>query len=195
MGLRYAVLGMLSREPNTGYGLQRLLHGSLSHVWDARLQQVYAELGKLLERGLVTVELFELPNRPNKKVYTLTAMGNEVLDEWLSGREEAHYLRDNLLVKLYCLDRLPRERTARHLEEHRVASAEALAQLRSVRGKLSRHDSSNLGERLTLEAAITREEAEVSWCERATALLEDGSELAAHRRAAEDRQSEAAGGG
>ena len=84
MSLRFVLLALLSREPNTGYGLGCLLHGQLNHVWDAWLQQIYSELARLEAQGLVESESIELPNRPAKKVHSLTPAGSQALDEWLT---------------------------------------------------------------------------------------------------------------
>ena len=175
MGLRYVLLGLLSKEPNTGYGIARALRRSLDQVWDARLQQIYAELARAHEQGLVDVRAVEIPNRPSKKVYTLTPAGEEALDDWLAAREDCYHPRDDLLVKLYCLDRAPRDALLRQLSDRAERFAARVEELRRRAAQVPRTDPSRLGELLTLEAALTRAEAEVSWCERATALLEEES--------------------
>lgn len=185
MGLRFTVLGLLSREPNTGYGLHRLLNGSLSHVWDARLQQVYAELGKLYDQGLVTIEAFAMPRQPTKKVYTLTDSGENILDEWLTLRPATQRLRDDLLVKIYCLERLSSGPAIRHLRERRAASVEGLAHARRTLEMTSRTDPGTLGDRLTLEASVFREEAEIAWCDRAIEMLHDEMSVEARGRVAD----------
>ena len=68
MSLRSVLLVLLSKEPNSGYGVGRLLRNELGHLWDTRLQQIYGELAKLQSDGLVRAERFDLPNRPAKKV-------------------------------------------------------------------------------------------------------------------------------
>ena len=86
MSLRHVLLTVLSREPNSGYGIGKLLQKELSHIWDARLQQIYGELAKLQADGLMDVESVDLPNRPSKKIYSLTAAGMAELDRWLTDR-------------------------------------------------------------------------------------------------------------
>lgn len=176
MGLRHVLLGLLSREPNTGYGIARALRSSLDQVWDARLQQIYAELARLYDQGLVDVQEIALPNRPAKKRYTLTQAGEESFDVWLSERDDGYAPRDDLLVKLYCLDRVPPTALFRQLSDRAERFADRAAGLRRRAAQVPRTDPSRLGELLTLEAALTRAEAEVSWCGRALALLEGVSE-------------------
>ena len=49
MSLRFVLLGLLTSEPNTGYGLGRLLRGEMNHLREASLQQIYTELSWLLK--------------------------------------------------------------------------------------------------------------------------------------------------
>lgn len=200
MGLRFVLLGLLSKEPNSGYGIARMLRCSLGHVWDARLQQIYAELGHALEHGLVDVRSIDLPNRPAKKVYSLAPAGEEVLDEWLGSRDDAFAPRDDLLVKLYCMERIPRDVLLRQLSDRAERSSKEIELLRPRLVQMPRTDPASLGELLTLEAAIARAQAEVSWCERAIAIIRpeaagvaDGEDEEGPRRRKHESESQAAG--
>lgn len=167
------LLALLSKEPNTGYGAGRLLRGQLSHLWDARLQQIYAELAKLQSDGLVEAESFDLPNRPAKKVYTLTAAGEAALNEWLSERSPPLNYRDDFLVRLYCLERIPEDVLVHTLEE-RLSEWEAEAtKLRDALAQNPRTDPARLGALLTLEAALARTEALARWCAKALSRLDE----------------------
>ena len=99
MSLRHVLLTVLSREPNSGYGIGKLLQKELSHIWDARLQQIYGELAKLQADGLMDVERVDLPNRPSKKIYSLTAAGMAELDRWLTDRAAPHTNSGNVMVE------------------------------------------------------------------------------------------------
>ncbi len=167
MSLRYVLLALLSNEPNTGYGIGRLLDTQLNHLWEARLQQIYSELAKLEERGQIVSESIDLPNRPAKKIYTLTAMGHEALDEWLEQPPARPASKNDLLVKLYSMSRLPIPIVLRRLEERRDESESSA---RSIRDKLSELRPGNvedLGLLLTLESALSDLEANAAWCDRA----------------------------
>ncbi|MEX2158853.1 MAG: PadR family transcriptional regulator [Dehalococcoidia bacterium] len=173
MSLRFALLALLSKEPNSGYGLQRLLRGTLSHLWDARLQQIYAELARAQEDGLVDVQQVDMPNRPAKKIYTLTTAGDDLLDGWLAGRTDVYVPKDALLIKLYCLDRVPREPLLRQLGERLEHFEGEIDRVRARLGQVSRTDPSQFGELLTLEAALVRAEAHVTWCGRVIEILRE----------------------
>jgi PadR family transcriptional regulator AphA len=177
MSLRSVLLTLLSREPNTGYGVGRLLNREFRHLWDARLQQIYGEFAKLQEEGLVKVEAIAMPNRPAKKVYSLTPAGEEALIDWLAKPPARHAAKDELLIQLSCLERVPPGVATRRVEQRREESLSEVAALRELILKTPRTDPGHLGYLLTLEAALARAGAEVSWCEKALAVLsaEDAS--------------------
>ena len=171
MSLRFVLLALLSKEPNTGYGVGRLLRGQLNHMWDARLQQIYSELAKLKDDGLTTCESIELRSRPARKIYSLTPAGASELDRWLQEAPAPVFSKDGLLVRLYCLDRLPIGVTIHRLQERRD-EYDSLA--RELHEKLSRaHNSGTveLGHALTLEAALSEAEARAMWCKSVIARL------------------------
>jgi DNA-binding PadR family transcriptional regulator len=171
MSLRSVLLTLLSREPNTGYGVGRLLNREFRHLWDARLQQIYGEFARLQEEGLVKAESIAMPNRPAKKVYSLTPAGEEALDDWLSKPPALHAAKDELLIQLSCLKRIPTGVIVRRVEQRRDDSLAEVTALRELILKTPRTDPGHLGHLLTLEAALARAGAEVSWCEKALAVL------------------------
>src|SRR6186997_1654208 len=92
--LGHALLGVLAEGPRTGYGLVRHLAQSIAYTWPASHSQVYPELAKLREGGLIREGA---PAPRGGRVYELTDAG---LDEvrlfflWLLDPEEAEaYLR------------------------------------------------------------------------------------------------------
>ena len=171
MSLRYVLLALLSEKPNNGYGLGRLLSTDLSHIWDACLQQVYGEMVKLDTAGLVEAESIEIPNRPAKKVYSLTPLGQIALDAWLAEFSPPPSNKDDLLMKLYCLERLPKDAIIKRLEERRNGYHEEEAELRHELAKRTQAEPVQLGLVLTLEAAKARAEGQAAWCDSALASL------------------------
>ncbi len=171
MSLRHVLLTVLSKEPNSGYGIGRLLQRELSHIWDARLQQIYGELAKLQADGLMDVESIDLPNRPAKKIYSLTEAGKAELDRWLTERAAPHTNNDDLLVRLYCMERIPTDALIRRLEEERDAYEAEARELRHRLAYGSRTEPSQLGLLLTLEAARTRVDSQAAWCVKTLAWL------------------------
>ena len=164
MSLRFVLLAMLSNKQTTGYDMGRRLHNELSHIWAARLQQIYAELAKLEAQGLVESESIQPPKRPRQKIYSLTTSGIRALDQWLEEPPTPVSFKNDLLVKLFCMERLPNDFIIARLEE-RQADFEAMAQ--SIRARLidaRRTAPDQLGYLLTLEASLSTVEMQASWC-------------------------------
>ncbi len=126
MALRYALLAALNEAPATGYELSQRFRTRLAHVWNASHQQIYRELGKLHEEGLVSAETIPQADKPDRKPYHVTNTGRAALRAWLANPQPRPATRDPLLVKLFagdCLDE--------------AAMAEELAGLRQhYRGRL-----------------------------------------------------------
>lgn len=56
--LKYAILGLINREPMTGYDITREFNSNnLANFWYAKHSQVYPELGRLMDEKLVTCEV------------------------------------------------------------------------------------------------------------------------------------------
>jgi PadR family transcriptional regulator AphA len=179
MSLRSVLLALLSKEANTGYGLGRLLRNEYQYLWDARLQQIYGELGRLHEEQLIQVEEMPLPNRPPKKVYSLTPAGEAALDQWLSTPPTFQRPKDELLIQLCCVERMPAGVMVRRLEQRRDECASEAAALRALILQTPTTDPASIGRVLGLEAALARTEARVAWCDKARAAL-DGDAPASH---------------
>ena len=80
-----AVLAMLAKEPAHGYQLRARLRQALGPLGEALNDgQVYVTLTRLEKAGLVTAEpTAGRPERPDRKMYELTAAGQQRVAEWL----------------------------------------------------------------------------------------------------------------
>ena len=178
MSLRYTLLALISKQPNTGYGIGRLLRDPFRHLWGARLQQIYSELSKLEVQSLVEAKSIALPNRPAKKIYALTPAGEEALNRWLKEPPVPLLSKSDLLVKLYCLERLPNDVIVRRLEERQVEYEGVAVALRDKLTKTRRTDPAQLGYLLTLEAALAEAASQATWCGRAVACIREQAAVA-----------------
>ena len=80
------VLALLAKEPSHGYQLRARLRQALGPLGDAMNDgQVYVTLTRLEKAGLVASEQAAgLPDRPDRKVYALTAAGQQRVAGWLA---------------------------------------------------------------------------------------------------------------
>lgn len=106
MSLRHALLGLLASRSASGYDLLKLFDTSLANVWPATQSQVYSELNKLADTGLIAVTA-EGPR--GRKQYTLTAEGATELRHWLTGIEPSLDPRTEMLLRVFFLGMVDRE--------------------------------------------------------------------------------------
>ena len=131
MSLRFALLGLTAALPSTGYELTRLFDASLAHAWHASHSQIYPELRKLEEEGLVEVVS---EGARGSRTFAATDAGREALRVWLVEGMPSRKVRDEGALRLFLTSLLePADRKAvleRELavvEEH-VRTLRALAE-------------------------------------------------------------------
>ena len=113
---RYAVLGMLSLRPMSGYDLKKYIELGTSNFWSESYGQIYPMLKQLAEEGLTSSHVEKREGRPERHVYTLTDKGWDALRHWLTEPVESQLARNELLLKLFFgCDTPPRLEVARLL--------------------------------------------------------------------------------
>src|SRR5260370_33754063 len=86
--LKYALLGLLAKEPRHGYDLKQTFERLLGGTWALNIGQVYTTLGRLERDGLVRAEVVPQSQAPDRKVFAVTAAGHEALRSGLDGPVE-----------------------------------------------------------------------------------------------------------
>ncbi|MHA7923556.1 MAG: PadR family transcriptional regulator [Marinobacter sp.] len=132
MALRYALLASLYESPATGYELTRRFRERMGNVWNATHQQIYRELAKALDDGLVRVEPVEQSGKPDRKVYHLADSGRAELGEWVNGFSPRPATRDPLLLKLFAGDLLSNDRLFEELSRYELDWQEELERYREI---------------------------------------------------------------
>ena len=93
------ILGMLALGKRTGYDIKQLVDKSTRHFWAASYGQIYPELRRLEERGLVSGRSEPSGGRA-RTVFDLTDAGREALKAWLQSIAEPTYeVRDESMLK------------------------------------------------------------------------------------------------
>jgi DNA-binding PadR family transcriptional regulator len=79
------LLALLAKEPSHGYELRARLQEALGPLHGAlNAGQVYVTLTRLERSGLVGAEHVGQVDRPDRKVYALTAAGQQRVQTWLA---------------------------------------------------------------------------------------------------------------
>src|SRR2546423_1494831 len=98
---RYALLGMLSLQPMSGYDLKKFIEESTANFWQENYAQIYPMLRQLTEEGLTTSHIEKQEKRPERRIYALTEQGWDELRRWLTEPVEPQVERNELLLKLF----------------------------------------------------------------------------------------------
>jgi DNA-binding PadR family transcriptional regulator len=158
------ILGMLAFGTDTGYDIKQLVDKSTRHFWAASYGQIYPELRRLEDQGLIRGHSEPTGGRA-RKVYELTDAGRDALGDWLASEEEEVYeIRDEGMLKLFFSDLAPE----RQLEMVRAIR-------RRMEGKLAQLEAlgapSMTGPGLTLSLGIAVTKVYLDWCDEADRRL------------------------
>ena len=160
------VLALLAKESSHGYELRARIEralGPLSAGFNAG--QMYVTLSRLEQSGLVTSILEAAPERPERRIYELTAAGRERVQEWLTDVTWPRPDLTNFHLKLLVA---AAGRLADPLAVISAQRHELVRRLRDAqRAAMSEEDGSDAS--LLLEGVVLRVEADLTWldaCER-----------------------------
>jgi DNA-binding PadR family transcriptional regulator len=172
MSIKHAIMGLLAGRPLHGYEL-KAGYEELVPATALNFGQVYTNLERLNRDGLVTFEVVNQAERPDKKVYALTEVGRKELREWLATPSSLDLdLRNETFLKLMLARRLrgadplkvvAMERRAAFEQLHEVAQGKARAE----------QEGAPLHNILLLELAVLRLEAFLKWLERCEAAFKE----------------------
>ncbi len=171
---RYAILGLLSMRPLSGYDIRQLAQRSIGHFWSESYGQIYPTLKRLEHDGLVTHRTEEQEGRPDRFVYALTAKGLRELPQWLRVPIRREAPRSELLLKLFFGNRMPIAESARHVEQYRVAHQQLLKICDQTEKQLKKEHAQHPALPfwlITLSYGRHRSQAYVNWCDETLAAL------------------------
>lgn len=155
------ILGMIAAGRRTGYDIKAFVDKTTRYFWAASYGQIYPELKRLEDQGLVRGRSEPSGGRA-RTVYELTDAGAAALEHWLGSSAEMLYeLRDEGMLKLFFSDSLPEQRIE-IVRAMRAREERALAHLRSLEPHASQGPT---GSYLTLQMGIGLTEWTIAWCE------------------------------
>ncbi|MCF8588319.1 PadR family transcriptional regulator [Gordonia sp. HY285] len=169
MALEHAILVSLSERPGTGYEIGQQFVRSIGYFWSATHQQIYRTLKKLHDDELVSFESVSQDGRPDKKVYTISDAGREVLARWVVSPTPFPPLRSDLGVKLRAAEFGDLAEIIKQLEEHRAEAAAALALYtgfeRDYYPEPNALSGRKLHQYLVLRGGVRATQGSVDWCD------------------------------
>jgi DNA-binding PadR family transcriptional regulator len=134
----YAILGLLTfGDELTGYEVKQRADRTLRFYWvSPAMSQIYTELRRLTDRGLVRAEARTDGGREVTS-YAITDAGQRALREWIDGTPAGFpVLKHPVLLRLLIGHVTDPARTRRMLEDYLAELDRALADLTQVRESL-----------------------------------------------------------
>jgi PadR family transcriptional regulator AphA len=133
MSLRHSVLGLLAIQPSTGYELAQRFDRTLNHAWHASHSQIYPELARLEEAGMIEVVG---EGARGSRTYAATARGRDELVRWMVEDEPSRTQRNETAVRWFLLALVPPEQRRTALERELAFAEAEIASLEQVEANM-----------------------------------------------------------
>ena len=182
--LGYALLGLLARQPRTGYDLSVAMQRPIGYFWAAGHSQIYPELARLEAARYATHRVVAGPGPRDTKRYSITAAGRRALRDWVASPTRPTPSKDEFLLKVYSLWLVDPPKAASvvraEADEHRKALREYERLQREVEARhptlLQDPSTPEFSSYATLRRGLSFEWHVIGWCEWLIAVLETGPE-------------------
>ena len=171
--LGYAILSALGRKPCSGYELVQYLEA----LWPAKHSQIYPQLTKMEQMGLLVFEHIEQTGKPDKRICSITEKGKETLGKWTIEAPSEPIMRDEFLIKVNSIW-LSDEESAKKVIQDRISNLEQqIADREDIIAEMeSKHRfdtmSKQFGRNLLFNRGNMLEKEEISWCKWVLNLIE-----------------------
>jgi PadR family transcriptional regulator AphA len=158
---RHFVLGMLGKEPMSGYDIKSALDGLEWLVGNPSFGSIYSTLHALLEDGLVTVQVIPQQVKPARKVYSISDAGRRLLQKWEAEAEPSGDSTKAFVMRLIMADSISRAGLIEQLRRRREQVAAQRASLEEDGdGNAAQADR---GSRLVWEYGLALADTELAW--------------------------------
>lgn len=172
---RYALLGVLSLGPRSGYDIKKLIERSIAHFWRESYGQIYPILRRLEAEGLAARRRQTQRGKPDRQVYSLTERGLAELQRWLRTPARPDGLRSELLLKLFLGGRVDLEDSISQVQHFQTQQAAVLHTYQEIERQLGqdarRHPDLPFW-LMTLHYGQRRATAMLGWCEETLVTLD-----------------------
>jgi PadR family transcriptional regulator, regulatory protein AphA len=151
----YVILGMLRKGPKSGYEIKAKADVSTRFFWAISYGQIYPELKRLEEAGLVESEADAASGR-QRRVFSITPLGERALHEWLTRPGELHSeLRHEGVLRFFFAGALDHQERVALLHAIRAKHERLREELEAIRPAAEQDEPVAL---LTLETGIAYQE-------------------------------------
>ena len=196
MSLAHAVLGVLSIRPSSGYDIKKLFDRTIGLVWNADYSQIYVQLRRLEQEGLLCKESVVQEGKPNKNVYTVADPGLEELRRWLSAPTEISEYKDVFALRFFFFDHVDDDVVRRHLEEARLMIRGKLTSVEAEEARTRQRIESGQGQRISLfrlrsaELGKRLSQSYLEWIDETLSMLETGDLRRLESKSSENQRAD-----
>jgi PadR family transcriptional regulator AphA len=173
VNIRYFILGLLTRQPMSGYDIKRFLKQLNWLVDSPSFGSLYPALHALLEDSWVTVEVVPRQDKPPRKIYTITQTGRQALQEWINQPIASGQSLKAFLMRLILADNLSHDGLVTYLQQRHVQVAAHRLSLEHMTEEAD--EGMDLGDRLVLDYGLSVATAELAWLDRMLVQLSQSS--------------------
>lgn len=161
-----ALLGLLHDGPMSGWDLVDTAQRRIGEFWTVTQSQVYRELKRMADAGLVTAGE---PGARDRTPHAITDSGRAAFAEWVTADPAREQIRIPLLLVVQFADHVPNGRLREVIDGERARHAERLARYQSAEEQLAA--ASGSGGHAALRFGIHYERAALAWFDELPAML------------------------
>lgn len=172
---QYALLGILTQYECSGYDMKKFIEMSIGYFWNESFGQIYPNLKKLEQQGLIRKARTADAKGNDRIVYAITATGRKKLQQWLAKPAEPLAERNELLLKLFFGSQLDYKGVRQHLQRHHEMGEATLKVYADVEKDIAACKDKSPDYpfwRMTLDYGIERTKMELKWVKSATEILD-----------------------
>ncbi len=171
----YAILGMLSLQPMSGYDIRKFAAESIGFFWNESYGQIYPALARMQSSGLVESQTPTAVKGRRRQIYSLTARGLAALREWLLLPARIQQPRSETLLKVFFGNLNSPAESMRHIRDVLADESAKLAFYGAVEKQLKQAEQGHAALPywlIAMDFGRKRSEALVAWCKQSLETLE-----------------------
>jgi DNA-binding PadR family transcriptional regulator len=165
---QYAILGILSIGPGSGYDIKKYCDTVISNIWNENFGHIYPVLNTLLQDGFI--QKVEGQDTSRKIEYEITAKGRESFLTWLMEPTQIQPVRSEFMLKFLFSNHLPKDGVITLLTEYKSRHERKLLEYQKMEEYLNSDQKEITTERkiymnATLRYGFLGTQASITWCE------------------------------
>jgi DNA-binding PadR family transcriptional regulator len=179
---RFAILGLLTNCPMSGYQIRQLVKWSIGQFWSESYGQIYPALRALADAGLVmrqpepksAKKAKQGTNRRPRHVYAITEKGRRALAHWVSSPFHLQVPRNELLLKMFFGATVPVAETKAQIERFRQMQLKTQEVFAATEQRLLTEHAGNPQLPywlMTLDYGQQENRAMLAWCDASLSTL------------------------